>query len=167
MKLSSQEEYGLRCLLHMARLKEGESLSIPEISRAEGLSIPNVAKLMRLLRLGGFVTSVRGQAGGYTLSRAAEQIPVGAVMDALGGRFFSERFCERHSGLGKVCSRSTDCAIRMLWTTVQDTLDSVLRRVTLKDLLCSETELTQILQQQPQAVSPGRPLCCAESELLA
>ncbi|MBL8219782.1 MAG: Rrf2 family transcriptional regulator, partial [Bryobacterales bacterium] len=80
MKLSAQEEYGLRCLIHMARLQDGESLSIPEISRAEGLSIPNVAKLMRLLRLGGIVTSVRGQAGGYTLAQPADQISVGSVM---------------------------------------------------------------------------------------
>lgn len=146
MKLSSQEEYGLRCLLHMAKLQDGDSLSIPEISRAEGLSVPNVAKLMRLLRLGGFVVSVRGQAGGYNLARPAGDISVGAVMDALGGRFFSERFCERHAGLEKICGRSTDCAIRMLWMTVQDTLDSVLKRVTLKDLLCSEAEMAQMLQ---------------------
>ncbi len=153
MKLSSQEEYGLRCLLHMARLKDGESLSIPEISRAEGLSVPNVAKLMRLLRLGGFVTSVRGQSGGYTLARPAAGISVGAVMDALGGRFFGPRFCERHAGLEKICARSNDCAIRILWTTMQDTLDSVLRRVTLKDLLCNEMEMTQILHAPTAAVT--------------
>lgn len=63
MKLSAQEEYGLRCLLYMARNGESNNHSIPEISRAEGLSVPNVAKLMRILRLGGLVASVRGQAG--------------------------------------------------------------------------------------------------------
>ncbi|MDX1982719.1 MAG: Rrf2 family transcriptional regulator [Bryobacteraceae bacterium] len=156
MKLSAQEEYGLRCLLHMARLQEGQSLSIPEISRAEGLSIPNVAKLMRLLRLGGFVASVRGQAGGYTLARPAAQITVGSVMDALGGRFFSPRFCERHAGLESVCSRSSDCAIRVLWTTIQDVLDSVLRKVTLQDLLCNETQMLTLLRSaQPVAELPA------------
>ena len=75
MKLSAQEEYGLRCLLYMARSGETKSHSIPEISRAEGLSVPNVAKLMRILRLGGLVASVRGQAGGYTLSRAGPCLP--------------------------------------------------------------------------------------------
>lgn len=147
MKLSAQEEYGLRCLIHMARLQEGESLSIPEISKAEGLSIPNVAKLMRLLRLGGIVTSVRGQAGGYTLALPADQISVGSVMDVLGGRFFSPKFCDRHSGLGKVCTHATDCALRVLWTTVQEVLDGVLRKVTLKDLLCGEHDMSRLLEQ--------------------
>lgn len=145
MKLSAQEEYGLRCLMHMARLEPGQSLSIPEISRAEGLSIPNVAKLMRLLRLGGFVESVRGQSGGYTLSRPPEDIFVGAVMDGLGGRFYTPKFCDRHSGLDRTCSHTSDCAIRSLWMTVQDVLDSVLRKITLKDLICNEKDMGTLL----------------------
>lgn len=147
MKLSSQEEYGLRCLLHMARLAQGESLSIPEISRAESLSIPNVAKLMRLLRLGGLVDSVRGQSGGYTLARPADQITVGSVMDVLGGRFYNDRFCDRHAGLDPVCGHKTDCAIRVLWTTIQDVMDTVLTRITLRDLLCKEEEVARLLEQ--------------------
>ena len=63
MKLSSQEEYGLRCLLRVGRAAPGESLTIAELSRAEGISEPNVAKMMRVLRRGGFVNSTRGQAG--------------------------------------------------------------------------------------------------------
>jgi Rrf2 family protein len=147
MKLSAQEEYGLRCLLHMARLETGQSLSIPEISKAEGLSIPNVAKLMRLLRIGGLVVSVRGQSGGYTLARPSAEISVSSVLDVLGGRFFSLKFCERHAGREKVCTHSGDCAMRVLWTTVQETLDGVLKRVTIRDLLCNEIEMTRIIEK--------------------
>ena len=38
MKLTSQEEYGLRCLLRVGRAAQGESLTIAELSRAEGIS---------------------------------------------------------------------------------------------------------------------------------
>jgi len=154
MKLSAQEEYGLRCLLHMARLQEGESLSIPEISKAEGLSVPNVAKLMRLLRLGGLVSSVRGQAGGYTLALPSNQITVSTAMEVLGGRFFGLKFCERHSGLEKVCTHASDCAIRVLWTTIQETLDSVLKKVTLRDLLSDEREMSQLLGMRASCPIP-------------
>ena len=64
MKLSSSEEYGLRCLLQLARQAPGHSLTIPEISQAEGITHHNVAKLLRILRQGGFVASARGQQGG-------------------------------------------------------------------------------------------------------
>lgn len=140
MKLSAQEEYGLRCLLYMARKGAGESLSIPEISRAEGLSIPNVAKLMRLLRLGGFVQSARGQSGGYTLSRPPEQVTVASVMELLGGTFFSPQFCERHAGVERVCSHSDDCAIRALWSKINTVLQDILGSTSLQDLLRHEQE---------------------------
>src|SRR5947208_1215626 len=37
MKLTSQEEYGLRCLLRIARVRR--SMTIPEISAEEGISV--------------------------------------------------------------------------------------------------------------------------------
>ena len=81
MKLTTQEEYGLRCLLQLAR-DGGRSLTIPELSRQEGISAANVAKIMRVLRRAGFVRSTRGQSGGYALARPAEQIMVGEVLAA-------------------------------------------------------------------------------------
>jgi len=138
MKFSSQEEYGLRCLVRLAREGSGASLTIPEISDAEGLSKPYVAKLMRILRRSGFVTSVRGQAGGYSLARPAEQIVMGDLLAALGGRLYEPEFCRRHSGSLKNCLNTTDCSIRPVWQTVQLAVDQVLNKMTLKDLLRDE-----------------------------
>ena len=149
MKLSAQEEYGLRCLLYMARHGETRSHSIPEISRAEGLSVPNVAKLMRILRLGGLVASVRGQAGGYTLSRTADRVTVAEVLALLGGSFYNDHFCSRHSGLERACMHNGDCTVRLLWSTVQNTLDGILEKTTLRDLLRSEPEMLEFLKTLP------------------
>jgi Rrf2 family iron-sulfur cluster assembly transcriptional regulator len=63
MKLSTQEEYGLRCLLQLGRQGDDTSLTIAELSQREGISAPNVAKIMRVLRKAGLVKSTRGQAG--------------------------------------------------------------------------------------------------------
>jgi Rrf2 family protein len=154
MKLSAQEEYGLRCLLYMARHGETESHSIPEISRAEGLSVPNVAKLMRILRLGGLVASVRGQAGGYTLARPAGQVTVSEIMALLGGNFYGAHFCERHSGLERACTHARDCSVRLLWCTVQKMLDNLLSRTTLRDLLRTEEEMIAFLRDQFASAAP-------------
>ena len=142
MKLSAQEEYGLRCLIQIGRneLEVGGDLTIAEISQAEGLSIPNVAKLMRILRLGGFVDSARGQAGGYRLSRPADQIVAGDVLAVLGGRLFGPNFCDEHTGVAQLCTHSVDCSVRSLWNAVQSVIDQMLGRVTLKDLLVREED---------------------------
>ena len=140
MKLSSQEEYGLRCLLQIARQGDARSLTIPEISRTAGISSHYVAKLMRILRHGGLVKSVRGQAGGYTLSRPPDQITVGQALAVLGGRLFEPDFCELHAGIEKVCTQSIDCSIRSLWRAVQLVVDQVLSKTPLQDLLGNEQE---------------------------
>ncbi len=155
MKLSAQEEYGLRCLLHLARRGDGRSLTIPEISRAEGLSIPNVAKLMRLLRIGGLVQSARGQAGGYTLARPANQISVAAVVELLGGPFYGPAFCDRHSGREKACTHAQDCSLRPVWTAVQTVVAQVLGKTTLADLLCGEKEMERRIEDLTGAMLPA------------
>ena len=141
MKLTSQEEYGLRCLLRVGRAGEGQSLTIPELSRAEGISEANVAKMMRILRRGGFVKSTRGQSGGYTLSRPAGEIAVGQVVAVLGGRLYEPAFCDGHAGIEISCTHLPDCSIRSVWRMVQQAVDQVLGKITLKDLLVTEPEM--------------------------
>src|SRR5258708_29468074 len=91
MKLTSHEEYGLRCLIRLGEEGLGGRLTIPEISNAEGVSEAYVGKLLRMLRLGGLVTAARG-TGGYSLARPASQIVLGHVMAVLGGPFVSGDF---------------------------------------------------------------------------
>ena len=74
MKISAQEEYGLRCLLQLANLPAGESLTLPQIAELEGISTANAGKLMWLLNKAGFVQSTRGTKGGYFLARPAADI---------------------------------------------------------------------------------------------
>ena len=143
MKLSSQEEYGLRCLLQLARAGDSASLTISEMADREGISAPNVAKIMRILRRSGLVRSTRGKAGGYTLARPAKDIRALDVLSALGGRLFDPGFCDRHAGLPEMCANLTDCSIRSLWALVQGAVDSILGRMTLADLLRGEPALPQ------------------------
>jgi len=141
MKLSSQEEYGLRCLLQIAKAGEGASLTIAEVSEREGISAPNVAKIMRLLRRGDLVRSTRGKAGGYSLARPASRVRVLEVVNVLGGRLFDASFCDRHAGLETSCLNSTDCSIRPVLRHLQAAVDHVLGELTLDSLLASEEDV--------------------------
>ncbi len=140
MKFSAQEEYGLRCLLQIAGLGPGGSRTIPEISEAEGLSATHVAKLLMILRKDGFLSSTRGQSGGYALARPAGEIIVGDVLESLGGRLYDGGFCDRHSGQNEVCTHAVNCSVRSLWQLVQTAVDGVVMRLTLADLLERETQ---------------------------
>ncbi|MEE9430010.1 MAG: Rrf2 family transcriptional regulator, partial [Melioribacteraceae bacterium] len=89
MKFTTQEEYGLRCLVRLGyAYSQGIGLTIPDISNEEGISEHNIAKTLRILRLGGFLESERGRTGGYTLTKSPKEIVIGNVMNVLGGKFF-------------------------------------------------------------------------------
>jgi Rrf2 family transcriptional regulator, iron-sulfur cluster assembly transcription factor len=148
MKLTSQEEFGLRLLLRLGR-DEAQSLALSELARLEGISVPNAAKMMRALRRGGLVRSLRGKEGGYVLARPASQIPVGEALAVLGGRFYDARFCDKHAGAAEQCTNLTDCSIRSVWSLIQDAIDSVLGRMTLGDLIGGEPPLRGV---SPRAV---------------
>ncbi len=140
MKLTSQEEYGLRCLLQIAR-EPGGYLTIPEIATRESLTPAYVAKLMRVLRKGQLVESIRGKKGGYRLARPPEQIDVGTALNALGGRLFPKRFCGRFSGNINVCTHDIDCSIRSFWSAVDVMLQRALSKTTLRHLLSTERDM--------------------------
>jgi Rrf2 family iron-sulfur cluster assembly transcriptional regulator len=147
MKLSANEEYGVRCLVRLGYATHG--LTIPEISQAEGVSPAYAAKILRVLRKGGFVKAERGKEGGYTLARRPEEIAIGDVMDALGGRLFESGFCDNHSGQNAICTRSVDCSVRSLWRAVQVAVDQVLSQATLRDLLQNEQEMNSWVRTIP------------------
>lgn len=153
MKFSSQEEYGIRCLIRIGKSDSPNGLTIPEISELEGLSTANVAKILRVLRLGKFVESARGQTGGYKLARDPKDIKISNVMNALGGKLFEDDFCDSHSGALNICTNSVDCSVRSLWSTIQKMLDGVLSKVTLEDLLGKEKQVINLVSNYSNKVT--------------
>ena len=152
MKFNSQEEYGLRLLLRIGKSNSQNGLTIPELSELEGLTEANVGKILRILRLAGFVDSSRGQMGGYKLSRSANEILVGDILTALGGKLYESSFCDLHAGVENICTNSIDCSIRSLWKTIQTMLDGVLNKITLQDMLGKENEVELLVTNLTEEV---------------
>src|SRR5262245_7749059 len=118
MKITAQEEYGVRCLLHLARAYNGQSPTIPDIAQAENLSPAYVAKLLTVLRQAGLIESVRGRTGGYHLSRPPGEIRLGDVLLVLGEPLFDDPgYCERHASpeTHGPCVHQAGCTLRGLW----------------------------------------------------
>ena len=149
MKITAQEEYGLRCLLKVAQATEGNSFTLHEIASAEGLSVPYAAKLLSVLRQAGFLDSVRGRAGGYRLARPASDIHLGAVLLVLGEPLFADPdYCQRHAGTeaNGLCIHHDGCTLRALWQTLEQWVRRILDQVTLADLVQSEGQIAERLR---------------------
>ena len=150
MKITAQEEYGLRCLMRLARAPE-QSATLQEVAAAEGLSAPYVAKLMGVLRHAGIIDSVRGRSGGYHLAKPTTRIGLGSLLLVLGEPLFDEpSYCERHAGAATNgnCVHHGACSLRALWFTLEQWIRSSLDQVTLADLLQSEGQIAELVRNR-------------------
>jgi Rrf2 family protein len=147
MKITAQEEYGLRILIRIGSCQDREGMSIPQLSEAEGISDHYVAKLTRVLRMEGFINSTPGIRGGYVLAKPANEIVINQVLKSLGGSLFDNEFCGSHSGTLKLCTHSVDCSSRSLWQMIQFIVDKFLDKVTLHDLVNPEKGSAKIFDE--------------------
>lgn len=149
MKITSQEEYGLRCLLQVAQLTQKHELaSLEDIAKAEHITTDYAAKLMSILREAKLIESVRGKSGGYKLSKRPEKIYLDEVIKALSGELFETESCQQFTGNDSKCAHISCCSIRSVWFSISHILFNLLKQITLKDLLEKEDLLSKYLKKQ-------------------
>lgn len=150
MKITAQEEYGLRCLMRLCQA-DHESSTLPEIAAAEGLSVPYVAKLMAVLRRAGIIDSVRGRSGGYTLAQAPDEIGLGSLLLVLGEPLYEDpSYCQRHAGQAADgnCVHHASCSLKALWQTLENWMRSSLDQITLADLMQNESGIAELVKSR-------------------
>ena len=146
MKISAQEEYGLRCLVQLATLKNGESLTLPQIAEREGISQANAGKLMWLLNKAGFVQATRGTKGGYSLARAASEICLNEVIKVLDADVLNKH-CESYTGVLEKCVHKGDCGIRPVIVGLHEIVENALSQITLAQLVGPESSVDATFHQ--------------------
>jgi FeS assembly SUF system regulator len=101
MRLSHLADYAVVLMTAAARRPPSARLSATELSGDTGVPLPTAQKLMGQLAASGLLTSVRGAGGGFTLARAATQISLADIVEAVEGPIAMT-----------VCSEGrTDCAL--------------------------------------------------------
>ena len=138
MKISAQEEYGLRCLVQLARSPVGRIVTVKEIAQKEALSSAYVEKLMRLLARASLVHSLRGLKGGYVLNRSADKISLGEVVRALGLVPSTGHICQQFTGTQDACVHISNCGIRSVWSSLTSYIQNFLDQTSLASLLGDE-----------------------------
>jgi Rrf2 family protein len=147
MKISAQEEYGLRCLLQLARADaQDESLTLTQIAGLEGISVANAGKLMWILNKAGLVQSQRGTKGGYRLSRPASEVRLNEVISVLNDESV-ETHCKSYAGVLDSCVHTGDCGIRPVIVELHQIVDNALSEITLSQLLGTEANVDALLHK--------------------
>ena len=149
MKISAQEEYGLRCLLQVARTAPGGASSLRHIAESEGISPAYAGKLLWILSHAGLVRSVRGPKGGYTLCRPASEILLSDVIKVLDEDQMSHH-CQHFAGDLDECVHTVDCTIKPVVQGLHSLVRDVLSRISLEQLLAGQAGgMAQLTQLRP------------------
>ena len=146
MKISAQEEYGLRCLVQLANLPAGESLTLPQIAEREGISTANAGKLMWLLNKAGFVHATRGTKGGYLLSRPASEIRLSEIIKVLDDDVL-QKHCGSYTGVLDACVHNGDCGIRPVIVGLHEIVENALSQITLAQVVGTEQSVDAMFHQ--------------------
>ncbi len=85
MKVSNRGEYGMRALCHLAERYGRGLVRVKSIAAEEGIPQKFLGGILLDLKRARFLSSRRGNDGGYALARAPEAIFVGEVMRLLDG----------------------------------------------------------------------------------
>ncbi len=132
MKLGTKGRYAVMALVDLAYYGNGKPLALTEIAIRQALPIPYLEQLFVKLRQKGFVSSTRGQQGGYTLARDADVIRISEILEAIGEPLQTTR-CKRESKNGCLGVKGT-CLTHALWEGLGREMYQYLNGISLADV---------------------------------
>ena len=91
LMFSKKTQLCIDVLVTLGSVQKGALVTTQALAERLSISISHIESIMRILREGGFVRSVRGPGGGYFMSRQPDQISVWQVVGAVEGLAESEK----------------------------------------------------------------------------
>lgn len=132
--LTKKGKYGLKAVVHLARLAPGETNQVAEIAEANQIPKKFLDVILGELRNAGFLTSKKGKTGGYKLARAPEDIIVGDLIRALDGPLAPLPCASRNAFVPCEDCNLAACEVRRLMVKVRDAMGTVLDTYTLEQM---------------------------------
>lgn len=131
VKISTKGRYALRLMIDLAMNDEGNPIRIKDVAERQGISDKYLEQIIAVLNKAGYVKSVRGPQGGYTLKKRPEEYTVGMILRLTEGSLAPVSCVEDV----EECGRQNGCVTFPLWKKISDAINDVVNTVTLKDLV--------------------------------
>ncbi len=140
MRISAKGEYAIRAVLDLA-LHHGRGLiPIQEIAARQRIPQRYLEQVLLALKRAGVLTSKRGSSGGYHLTRAPEEITVGAVLRAVEGRDAALEALTRERTTGDGGD------LRELWDEIAEAVSKVIDHLTFAELAARARERREAIR---------------------
>ncbi|MBC6401606.1 MAG: Rrf2 family transcriptional regulator [Ekhidna sp.] len=134
--ISKKTKYGLKALIHVARLGYQERVHIATIAEKESIPRKFLESIMLELRKAGYLASRKGKGGGYYLLKKPDKISISEIYRLLEGPIapvpcVSLNFYEKCDD----CDDEAKCKIHLLMVQVRDRILSIYNNTFISDLI--------------------------------
>ncbi len=129
MKISTRGRYALRLMMDLA--EHGGPVPIREAAERLGVSAKYLEQIVPLLVKDGLLQSIRGNSGGYRLTKDPEDCTAGEILRAAEGSLAPIACLEGEND----CPRSLSCGTLPFWSGLGRVIDAYVDSFTLRDIM--------------------------------
>lgn len=133
MPISRKCQYAVRAVFELARRYGEGPVKIQQIASAQAIPLQFLEVILSELRQAGFLASLRGKKGGYSLSRPPDQITFGEVVRFVEGPLLAVD-CTADGG-SSPCRLDSVCVFLPIWQEAEAAASQVYDRVTFQELV--------------------------------
>ena len=125
-------------LVDLARFDSINPVSLRDISLRQNISLDYLEQIFFKLKKNQIVKSIRGNQGGYVLSKHPNEIKLTNIFSAVDEKVKTVQ-CKRESKKG--CNgKSTKCLTHNLWDELENHINDFFEKKSLEDLVKENTE---------------------------
>lgn len=135
MKISTRGRYALRFMIDLAMHSENQYIALKDISARQEISVKYLEQIASLLSKHGLLMSIRGQQGGYKLSRSLAKYSVGEILRLTEGPLAPVACLENPD---MPCERLAVCKTLPFWRGLYKVIEEYVDNYTLEDLVNQE-----------------------------
>ncbi|MBR4495823.1 MAG: Rrf2 family transcriptional regulator [Acholeplasmatales bacterium] len=135
--ISTKGRYALRLMIDIAAYSNGEVVSLKDISKRQNISIKYLEQVVSLLTKGGLLQSIRGNNGGYRLTKKPSDYTIGEILRTAEGTLVPVA-CLQCDPI--TCDRVEICSTIDFWKGFNEVINNYVDGVTLEDLANKERE---------------------------
>ena len=132
MMISSRGRYALRVMIDLAEHDDGAWIPMKEVAQRQDISLKYLEKILPLLVSGKLVEGLQGKGGGYRLTRAPKDYPIGEILQLTEGDLAPVACLECNA---EQCARTADCRTLPMWRELNRRMKEYLDSVTIGDLM--------------------------------
>lgn len=140
MKLPETTEWVLHCAAALAQVPDGQTVSTGQLAEHFGVPAPYLAKQLAQLVRHGVLTATTGPRGGFRLARAAAEITVLDVIEAIDGGsdpYVCREIRQQGRGAAPAEECREPCQLALIMTSAHEAWRESLRGTSLADVVSS------------------------------